>query len=42
MKYAAEMGSDAMIYVSHFIKTDSSIQKLTGGKHRHAGSMVIG
>jgi hypothetical protein len=31
MKYAVEMGSDAMIYVSSFIKTGSAIQKLIGG-----------
>jgi hypothetical protein len=28
MKYAAEMGSDAMSYVPSFIKTGSHIQKL--------------
>jgi hypothetical protein len=30
MKYAAELGSDAMIYILSFIKTDSGIQKLIG------------
>jgi hypothetical protein len=30
MKYATEMGSDAMIYMPSFIKTDSSIQNLMG------------
>jgi hypothetical protein len=34
MKYATEMGSAAMIYISSFIKTGSGIQKLTGG-YRH-------
>jgi hypothetical protein len=28
MKYAAEMGSGAMIYIPSFIKTGSAIQKL--------------
>jgi hypothetical protein len=36
MKYAAEMGSGAMIYIPSFIKTGSGIQKLiVGGIHRH-------
>jgi hypothetical protein len=30
MKYAAEMGSGAIIYVPSFIKTGSAIQKLMG------------
>jgi hypothetical protein len=30
MKYAAEMGSGAMIYIPSFIKIGSGIQKLTG------------
>jgi hypothetical protein len=30
MKYAVEMGSDAMIYLPSFIKTGSDIQKLMG------------
>jgi hypothetical protein len=30
MKYAVEMGSDAMIYISGFIKTGSGIHKLIG------------
>jgi hypothetical protein len=43
MKYAAEMGSDAVIYISSFMKTGSGIQKLMewGGIHRHTDSMVI-
>jgi hypothetical protein len=31
MKYAVEMGSGVMIYIPVFIKTGSSIQKVTGG-----------
>jgi hypothetical protein len=31
MKYAVEMGSDAMILIPCFIKTGSIIQKLTDG-----------
>jgi hypothetical protein len=31
MKYTAEMGLGAMIYISSFIKIGSGIQKLTGG-----------
>jgi hypothetical protein len=31
MKYAAEMGSSAMIYKSSFIQIGSTIQKLIGG-----------
>jgi hypothetical protein len=31
MKYAAEMGSGAMLHIPSFIKTGSGIQKLTGG-----------
>jgi hypothetical protein len=33
MKYAVEMGSDAMIYTPSFIKIGSGIQKLIGGVH---------
>jgi hypothetical protein len=36
MKYAADMGSGAMIYTPGFIKIGSAIQNLIGGKHRHA------
>jgi hypothetical protein len=39
MKYAAEIGSSAVIYIPSFIKFGSSIRKLTGGGgggiHRH-------
>jgi hypothetical protein len=31
MKYAAEMGSGAMIHILNFIKISSGIQKLMGG-----------
>jgi hypothetical protein len=31
MKYAAEMGLAAMIYIPSFIKIGSGIQKLAGG-----------
>jgi hypothetical protein len=30
MKYAIEMNSDAMMYISSFMKTGSAIQKLVG------------
>jgi hypothetical protein len=39
MKYAVEMGSDAMIYIPSFIIISSAIQKLIGEIHRHTGSM---
>jgi hypothetical protein len=39
MKYAVEMGSDAMIYIPSFIKIGPGIQK--GRIHRHTGSMEI-
>jgi hypothetical protein len=41
MKYAVEMGSDSMIYVSSFIKFGSGIQKWIGGIHRHTDRMGI-
>jgi hypothetical protein len=34
MKYAVEMGSGAMIYISSFIKIGSSNQKFIG-RYRH-------
>jgi hypothetical protein len=37
MKYAAEMGSGAMIY----IKIGSGIRNLIGISHRHTGSLAI-
>jgi hypothetical protein len=41
MKYAAEMGSGAMIYILSFIKMSSAIQKLIRGIHRHIDRMEI-
>jgi hypothetical protein len=41
MKYAAEMGSGAMICVPSSIKMGSGIKKLIGGFHRHTDSMGI-
>jgi hypothetical protein len=41
MKYAAEMGSGAMIYIPSFIKIGEGTQKLIGGIHRQTDSMVI-
>jgi hypothetical protein len=41
MKYAAEMGSGAMIYIPSFVKIGSGIQKLMGGIHRHTDSKMI-
>jgi hypothetical protein len=35
MKYAVEMGLGAVIYMSSFIKTGSSIQKLIPGGSIH-------
>jgi hypothetical protein len=35
MKYAVEMGSGAMMYISSFIKIGSGIQKLIEGIKRH-------
>jgi hypothetical protein len=42
MKYAAEMGSGAMIYIPSFITIGSGIQKFIGrGVHRHTDRMEI-
>jgi hypothetical protein len=41
MKYAVEMGSDAMIYIPNFINIGSGIHKLIGGIHRHTDRMEI-
>jgi hypothetical protein len=43
MKYAVEIGSGAMVYISSFIKTSSGIQKLMGEMriYRHRDSKVI-
>jgi hypothetical protein len=41
MKYAVEMDSGAMTYISSFIKTGSAIQKLIRGIHRHTDSIKM-
>jgi hypothetical protein len=41
MKYAVEMGSGAMIFISNIIKIGSAIRKLMWGIHRHTDSMAI-
>jgi hypothetical protein len=41
MKYATEMSSGDMIYISSFIKIGSANQKLIGGIHRHTDSKKI-
>jgi hypothetical protein len=42
VKYAVEMGSDAMIYIPSFIKVSSDIKKLMGGgyKYRQTDSKI--
>jgi hypothetical protein len=40
MRYAAEMGSGAMIYIPSLIKIGSGIQKLIGGIHRQLGDQI--
>jgi hypothetical protein len=40
MKYAVEMGSDAVIYIPSFVKTGSAIQKLIVGIHRQHGDRI--
>jgi hypothetical protein len=43
MKYAAEMGSGVMIYISSFMKIGSGIQKLIRGDkqtHRWQGDLI--
>jgi hypothetical protein len=37
MKYAVEMGSDAMAYTPSLTKIGLGIRKLMGGIHRHIG-----
>jgi hypothetical protein len=43
MKYATEMGSNAMMYVPNYIKTGSGIQKLVGGiqTYSHINNIAI-
>jgi hypothetical protein len=38
MKYAAEIGSGAMIYIPSFIKVDSGTQNLVG---RHIDTLIV-
>jgi hypothetical protein len=45
MKYAAEMGSGAMLIIASFVKIGSAIQKLMGGwgytyRHRQQGDII--
>jgi hypothetical protein len=42
MKYAAQMGSVAMIHIPSFIKTGSAIQNMMGGgdSHRQHGDLI--
>jgi hypothetical protein len=40
-KYAAEMGSGAMIYIPSSTKTGYGMQKLIRGLHRHTESTVM-
>jgi hypothetical protein len=40
MKYAFEMGSVAMIYISSFNKVGSGIQNVIWGIHKHTDSMM--
>jgi hypothetical protein len=40
MKYAVEMGSDAMIHIPSSIKIGSAIQKFMGGIHRQHGDTI--
>jgi hypothetical protein len=41
MKYATEMGSNAMIYIQSFIKIVSGIQKLIVGGYTDTDSEMI-
>jgi hypothetical protein len=41
MKYAAEIGSGAMVYVRSFITVGSDVQKLIEGIHSHIYSMEV-
>jgi hypothetical protein len=41
MKYAADIGSGAVIFIPNFIKIGSGIQKLKGGIHRHTDIIFI-
>jgi hypothetical protein len=41
MKYAADTGSGAMIYIRNFIQIGSTIQKLIRGVHRQTHSIFL-
>jgi hypothetical protein len=41
MKWAVEMGFDAVIYVPNLINIGPGMQNLIWGIHRHTESMVI-
>jgi hypothetical protein len=41
MKYAVQMGSGGLMYVSSFIMIGSGIQKLIAGIHRQTESIII-
>jgi hypothetical protein len=41
MKYVVKTSSDVMTYIPSFIKTDSGIEKLIMGIHRHIDSREI-
>jgi hypothetical protein len=41
MKYAAEMGSSAMIYIPSFIKIGSAIQKLMEGREQRGNRISL-
>jgi hypothetical protein len=41
MRYAVKMGQSVTIYIPSFIKTESGIQKLIAGIHRHTDSIPI-
>jgi hypothetical protein len=41
MKYAAEMGSSAMIYMPSFVKIGSAIQKLMEGGEQRGESISL-
>lgn len=41
LKFAVEIGSDAMTYMPNFIKIDSSIKTLLIEKHKHTDNMKI-
>jgi hypothetical protein len=40
MKFAAEMGSGAVLFVRSFMKIGSGIEKLIGGTYRQHGDSI--